>query len=138
MSRKRPARLTFADIVAEARSTSHRAPVPHVRAATASPLRSGHLMFAGTSWQKRGPALTHATAIRLAATEAAFVLIADGGGSRIRPVDNRVDAVALLKTRYAGPGGRIMGPPWPQEPVYTAYRFDSDDGNTLLYIDTDC
>jgi hypothetical protein len=106
-------------------------------AATAQPLRSGHLMFGGTSWQKRGPVLTHTTAMHLAAS-AEFVVIAEGGGYEIRPVENRVEAVELLTTRYAGPGGRITGPPWPEEPEYTAYRFDSDDRRTLLYIDTDC
>jgi hypothetical protein len=53
-------------------------------------------------------------------------------------IEDHTHAERLLMTRFEGPGGRIVGPDWPEEATYSAYRFDSDNGQALLYLETHC
>jgi hypothetical protein len=99
------------------------------------PVRTGSFLFRGKTWRKRGAELDLPTALELASS-AEFVVIAEAGGYQIRPAD-RTEARQLLKTRFDGPGGRVIGPPWPSEPTYTAHLFETTNG-TLLYLDTAC
>lgn len=135
MPGKRRERPTFAEIVADVRSAPKRPRVPHLPQGDA--LRTGQLIFQGRAWHKHAADLDLGTTLVLLGTAAVVVLV-EGGRVNSQPIDDRTAMARLLVRRFDGPGGQVVGPPWPEEPTYTAHEFRDQDDRTMLYIQRDC
>jgi hypothetical protein len=94
-------------------------------------------MLLGRCWQPRDTQLDRDRTFEQL-TSATVVVLAERGGFVIRIVEERAEIAAVLERRLCADGAEIVGPPWPEEPTYTAHKFTDDDHQLLLYIDTDC
>ncbi|MEU0822124.1 hypothetical protein [Streptomyces mirabilis] len=95
--------------------------------------------WAGGTWHLTGQELDVRVARRLAVS-ANLMALGRGGSTQLEdvPAEQRAAVWEKASRRYKGPGGKVEAPEWPEEPLYCAFKFVSEDGRNLLMIDESC
>jgi hypothetical protein len=136
--RRGDGRETFAEIVQAQQQTDSPQPLGSIESA----LGSGELVDdAGLVWRPvRQPRIGLRRAEQLARRPGVKMVIEESPGQLAWVADEQrwETWVNRLRPRFDGPGGKVVGPPWPQQPTYGAVEWQREDRARLLLFETYC